>query len=160
MGNPVGNPEVFAEPQTLTIKPSIGLAVITGEAIRVKFFPKNSPTEVKYEMIIASKDIKAAQNLLSLSDQAANYDYKIESEQKLNPTAKNLATFMYNAWGDVVSVRTSEGRVLSFTQNVENNKQIGLIIGGNVQMPDPRYFSDGKGTRAVSTTNNGSPGLL
>ncbi len=161
MGNAVGNPEVFAEPATLIIKANTGVLSITGEAIRVKFSPKNNPTEVKYEMIVASKNVQAVQQLLSLSDQIGNYDYKIESEPKLNLNAKNLATLQYNAWGDVITIRTSEGNVLSFTQNPQNNAEIGWNPAGNAPLPDPRYFANGKGTRKVpSTTQTQSTQLL
>ncbi len=143
----------------------------TGEFLEASFTEKGS-NDIKLKIIIPTNNKAFVEKLFELSDQSKEY------ELKLNPTnekPKNNDTpyLLYNVWGDVVSMESLSGRILSFTQNYDNyntlcgntdhfktaqnnnsNLSSWLISGPPIQE------AEGKGTKRTTSQAQTKPELL
>lgn len=153
-GKPVGEPETFAEPQTFTIPAgattnvSNAIPLSAGQAILVKFFKKETPTEVAYEMIMPSKNADAVNRFFEWSDQYNAYNIQLEAQLTLGADAENIGLPFYDIFGNVIAISTNEGLVLTFKNRKNNQAEFGKGSAFEI-MPPPVLKGGGRGNRPV-----------
>jgi hypothetical protein len=127
--------------------------------------------DVKLNVIIPSNDEAFIQKLFSLSDQSENYDLKLVQTDE-TPSDIETPYVTYNDVGDVVTMETFLGRILTFKNNKDNVQQ---LFGDNWNLKStnqnsntntwvitgpPVQEADGLGTKRTTSQVQTKPDLL